>query len=271
MKKGNNFFFNINNIILNEEDSLKEINNEEKEKMERKNKNENFNNNDINSGGNKNILKTKFFTDYNCSLKCSCFKTQCDKYYCECFRSRRYCINCNCRNCSNKPPKNWTSDKKNNINKELNIKDKKIFCTCSKSGCKYKYCECYKIGQECSDLCRCIKCENSKNPKINNNGIIKLLKICLVNSIKIANNQIFQEEREINNKKQFINKKRKKPGIKKGKKESQNDDEEENINKNGKKEKEKDNDNYTDDLFDKDGKMIFTHIKLSEIENLQKL
>jgi len=241
--------------------------------MEEKNKKENFNNNNINNVGNKNILKNKFFTDYNCSLKCSCFKTQCDKYYCECFRSRRYCINCNCRNCSNKPPKNWTSDKKNNINKEINIKDKKIFCTCTKSGCKYKYCECYKIGQECSDLCRCIKCENSKNPKINNNGIIKLLKICLVNSIRIVNNKISQEEREKNNKKnKFINKKRKKTGIKKGKKESQNDDdEEENINKNEKKKKEKDDDNYTDDLFDKDGKMIFTHIKLSEIENLQKL
>lgn len=241
--------------------------------MEEKNKKENFNNNNINNVGNKNILKNKFFTDYNCSLKCSCFKTQCDKYYCECFRSRRYCINCNCRNCSNKPPKNWTSDKKNNINKEINIKDKKIFCTCTKSGCKYKYCECYKIGQECSDLCRCIKCENSKNPKINNNGIIKLLKICLVNSIRIVNNKISQEEREKNNKKnKFINKKRKKTGIKKGKKESQNDDdEEENINKNEKKKKEKDDDNYTDDLFDKDGKMIFTHIKLSEIEKLQKL
>lgn len=241
--------------------------------MEEKNKKENFNNNNINNVGNKNILKNKFFTDYNCSLKCSCFKTQCDKYYCECFRSRRYCINCNCRNCSNKPPKNWTSDKKNNINKEINIKDKKIFCTCTKSGCKYKYCECYKIGQECSDLCRCIKCQNSKNPKINNNGIIKLLKICLVNSIRIVNNKISQEEREKNNKKnKFINKKRKKTGIKKGKKESQNDDdEEENINKNEKKKKEKDDDNYTDDLFDKDGKMIFTHIKLSEIEKLQKL
>ena len=52
-----------------------------------------------------------------------------------------------------------------NSNNIENDKIKKLFCTCSKSGCKLKYCECYKNGLECTDLCRCTKCENTKIPK----------------------------------------------------------------------------------------------------------
>ena len=33
-------------------------------------------------------------------------------------------------------------------------------CNCTKSNCLKKYCECYKAGIKCSDLCRCRDCEN---------------------------------------------------------------------------------------------------------------
>ena len=57
-------------------------------------------------------ITTKFFTDYGgYGYKCSCSKTQCNRFYCECYRSGLYCIDCNCKNCENKPPKNYVSNR----------------------------------------------------------------------------------------------------------------------------------------------------------------
>ena len=195
----------------------------------------------------------KFFTDYNCDLKCSCFRTQCDKKYCECFNNGRYCINCNCVNCLNKPPKNSTCDVRQNLNNENNNKEKKLFCTCTKSGCKLKYCECYKNNIECTNLCRCTKCENTKIPKEKN---VFILKMCYANSIYVINNILKEDLKRTHFKKCFLNKKRKKPDFNKGKEE--NEDENETKNK--------EDENTTGKLFDKNGNMIFTHVKLSEIK-----
>ena len=261
-KNGKKFFFNMNNIILKEEeDSCKDNHDNEKQnnKIEIEktniinNKNDNIqinkDNIDINKKDEKkNILVTKFFTDNNTGLKCSCYKTQCDKYYCECFRSGRYCIKCNCKNCLNQPPKNFTTDIKDNKNTTLINKEKKIFCTCTKSGCKLKYCECFKLGLECTDLCRCVKCENQKIKKYS------LYKIFSANSIYIVNNKIFQDINGTNNKTKFIKKKRKK---------RENNKNKEDINNN----KEINNKNDNGSLFDENGKMIFTHVNPNNLEN----
>ena len=45
-----------------------------------------------------------------------------------------------------------------NKNKEI------VVCTCSKSGCNKKYCECYKEGLKCNIKCRCINCLNMEEP-----------------------------------------------------------------------------------------------------------
>lgn len=29
-------------------------------------------------------------------------------------------------------------------------------CTCKKSSCQKKYCECYQIGAKCSNFCKCL-------------------------------------------------------------------------------------------------------------------
>lgn len=36
-----------------------------------------------------------------------------------------------------------------------------ITCTCTKSNCNKKYCECYKSGKMCNANCRCLNCKNS--------------------------------------------------------------------------------------------------------------
>ena len=97
---------------------------------------------------------------------CSCVKTKCIKKYCECFANNKFCTNCLCLDCRNKDIY-MTHQNKNNTtngnNKEI------IFCTCSKSGCNKKYCECYKEGLKCNIKCRCIKCLNCEEHSDKNN------------------------------------------------------------------------------------------------------
>jgi len=148
-----------------------------------------------------------------------------------------------------------------------NNTQKKVACTCSKSGCKLKYCECFKIGQECTDLCRCIKCENSKDQKKNEKSRVN--KICYVNSISIVDNKISQNIKNNNDKTNFLNKKRRKEKeIRK-----KNDKKEDNLIKpNLADSNEKANNNDSNgELFDKNGKMIFTHFKLDSFNNFSKL
>ena len=87
---------------------------------------------------------------------CSCIKTKCIKKYCECFANNKFCTNCICLDCKNKDIyiNFQNKDKENSTNKEI------VFCTCSKSGCNKKYCECYKEGLKCNIKCRCVKCLN---------------------------------------------------------------------------------------------------------------
>ena len=151
---------------------LKENNEFYKEKKEEKNNNEengmkdlkNNNNEETNNNieklnsqeKNKNTNVTKFFTNHNYGYKCSCSKTQCNRKYGECFNSRNYCVDCNCKNCNNKPPVNSYTNKHPKKDDPNNSKKEKIICTCTKSGCNKNYCECFKVGQKCSSLCRCI-------------------------------------------------------------------------------------------------------------------
>ena len=261
---------------------LKENNEFYKEKKEEINikESKNINNDENNSNSekinnpekNNNSNVTKFFTNHNYGYKCSCSKTQCNRKYCECFNSGNYCVDCNCKNCNNKPPVNSYTNKHPKKDDSNKLKKEKIICTCTKSGCNKNYCECFKVGQKCSPLCRCIGCENNDlilRKRYNTN-----YQCNLANSIYIVKNKItvenlkekknidsFEEEAAPIGKYDFI-------GICKKRKREENKNEENNNsnNKNKKIENIKDEINlFNDSLFDQNGKVILRHINLFQI------
>lgn len=93
---------------------------------------------------------------------CSCTKTKCIKKYCECYAGNKYCKDCHCIDCQNKFIyfNNSTSNK---IIKDSS-ENERTMCTCSKSNCNKKYCECYKSGKKCNEECRCSNCLNMTSP-----------------------------------------------------------------------------------------------------------
>ena len=209
--------------------------------------------------------RAKFFTNHNYGYKCSCTRTNCNRKYCECYNSGNYCIDCNCKNCENKPPVNaYTNKHPDDINSK-NKKSKEI-CTCTKSGCNKNYCECFKSGNKCSSLCRCVGCENTENN----------YKICLANNICIMKNKIFDGKNEIklclrkevsikSNLNEGINCKI--ISVKRQREENKNKDQS-NISKSISKRKKnsEEDDLLKDSLFDNNGKVILKNSNLLHYE-----
>jgi hypothetical protein len=111
---------------------------------------------DIKESENNNITSEK--------LCCNCTKTKCVKKYCECYSNNRFCRNCHCVDCINIPENNSACEN----GKEL-LETEKVLCTCAKSNCTKKYCECYKSNQKCTYKCRCVNCKNGVKASFNVN------------------------------------------------------------------------------------------------------
>jgi hypothetical protein len=130
---------------------------------------------------------------------CNCKNSQCLKLYCECFATMSYCDPklCSCKNCMNTVENEVSfylklkEIRKNSINNYF-IKSpnsfKKIItnqlfgysnvsntvaipnldigisvfrsCTCKKSNCLKRYCECYQSGLSCNPQCKCLSWYN---------------------------------------------------------------------------------------------------------------
>ena len=47
-----------------------------------------------------------------------------------------------------------------------------IQCTCKKSNCNNRYCDCFSLSQKCSSLCQCVNCSNlSPSPTITKSSL----------------------------------------------------------------------------------------------------
>ena len=263
-KKGKAFKLDLSKISLDYDKPENENGNEDSENVsffgqgKNEEKKENIQPNSKNIGA-------KFFTNHNYGHKCSCTKTNCNRKYCECYNSGNYCIDCNCKDCENKPPANANTNKHPDDINSKNKKSKEI-CTCTKSGCNKNYCECFKSGNKCSSLCRCIGCENTENKIINNYNR------CLVNNICIMKNKIFDLKnemklclrKEVGFKSNLNESKNSKIINAKRRREENNIKDEANISK-GKIKRKKISEEvglFNDSLFDNNGKVILKHTNL---------
>ena len=113
---------------------------------------------------------------------CNCKKSKCLKLYCDCFANGELCINCNCNCCMNKHGNevqirkayNDIKDKNPIAMKLTNLEETAtLCCNCTKSNCLKKYCECFKAGIHCSELCRCRDCDNTTTKPLTNAVITK--------------------------------------------------------------------------------------------------
>ena len=105
------------------------------------------------------------------SSGCMCRQSKCIKMYCDCFSNHRHCTSdCSCTDCENVQSNesfliaHRTQAKARNPN-AFSVEtgnESGLRCSCTKSRCLNKYCECIRAGRLCTSACQCNACENAQ-------------------------------------------------------------------------------------------------------------
>ena len=131
-------------------------------------------------------MRSKINAQQSDIVGCRCKKTHCLKLYCECFIKGEVCSpSCKCQDCLNLTANDEMrkmilsehfekgtirfdpTQTKSGVGAPA-IEKTPTCCSCGKTGCNKKYCECYRLQKKCSALCTCKDCKNGKEEGTNN-------------------------------------------------------------------------------------------------------
>lgn len=93
---------------------------------------------------------------------CRCKNSKCLKRYCVCFERGDACReSCECVNCENtKDSATARLARQSAVSRKRKVADGG--CTCKKSRCLKRYCDCYRAGIKCVAECKCVDCQNGR-------------------------------------------------------------------------------------------------------------
>ena len=93
-------------------------------------------------------------------LFCRCKNSKCLKRYCVCFERGELCgDSCTCENCENVAGSAALREARAAIAEQPPSRGG---CTCKKSRCLKRYCDCFRDGVKCVAACKCVDCQNGR-------------------------------------------------------------------------------------------------------------